>query len=211
MSFWRPSTIAKVYLSSFMCKTGFLRSLNYQIRLFLVPRLFWRWFSHDIATTRYITINMFIFGPSTIKSIYFFPWLFRKVIFAWRSAGSTCQVHVEVGPMSRGYLLPLSHSSFPLPNTSFSLSSHPYPERRSSRVVDSNSGKLVRWRKTRETARGSCDGACRAIRHEGLVWQSQNGSCCRARGERKKEDTEHVWPTMYLACGIHHHIIKTTL
>jgi hypothetical protein len=43
--------------------------------------------------------------------------------------------------MSRGYLLPLSHSSFPLPDTSFSLSSHPYPEGPSSRVVDSNGGK----------------------------------------------------------------------
>jgi hypothetical protein len=34
--------------------------------------------------------------------------------------------------MSRGYILPLSRSPFPLPNTSFSLSPHPYPERRSS-------------------------------------------------------------------------------
>jgi hypothetical protein len=42
--------------------------------------------------------------------------------------------------MSRGYLLPLSHSSFPPPNTFSSLSPHPYPERRSSRVVDSNGG-----------------------------------------------------------------------
>jgi hypothetical protein len=98
--------------------------------------------------------------------------------------------------MSRGYLLPLSHSSFPLPNTSFSLSPHPYPERQSSRVVDSNGGKLVQWRKTRETTTGSCGGACKAIRHEGLVWQSQNGSCGRARGERKKEDKEHVGPTI---------------
>jgi hypothetical protein len=101
--------------------------------------------------------------------------------------------------MSRGYLLPPFHSSFPLPNTSFSLSPHPYPERRSSRVVDSNGSKLVRWRKTRETTTGSCDGACKAIRHEGLMWQSQNGSCGRARGERKKEDTKH-------ARGTHHHI-----
>jgi hypothetical protein len=192
--------LTKVYLSSFMCKTGYLRSLNYQIRLFLVSRLSWRvvfaWRCHNWVYKVPQLSNMFIFVPSTIKSIYFFPWLFWKVIFAWRGAGSTCQVHVEVGPMSRGYLLPLSHYSFPLPNTSFSLSPHPYPERRSSRVVDSNGGKLVRWRKTRETTTGSCDGACRAIRHEGPVWQSQNGSCGRTRGERKKEDTEHVGPTI---------------
>jgi hypothetical protein len=34
----------------------------------------------------------------------------------------------------------------------------------------SNDDELVRWRKTSETAAGSCDGACRAIRHGGLVW-----------------------------------------
>jgi hypothetical protein len=34
----------------------------------------------------------------------------------------------------------------------------------------SNDDELVRWRKTSETAAGSCDGACRAIRHDGLVW-----------------------------------------
>jgi hypothetical protein len=73
MSFWRPSTIAKVYLSSFMCKTGFLRSLNYQIRLFLVPRLFWRWFSHDIATTRYITIKYVYFWSLNYQIYLFFP------------------------------------------------------------------------------------------------------------------------------------------
>jgi hypothetical protein len=140
--------------------------------------------------------NMFIFGPSTIKSIYFFPWLFLKVIFAWRGAGSTCHVHVEVGPMSCGYLLPLSHSSFLLPNISFSLFPHPYPERRSSRVADSNNGKLVQWRETRGTTTCSCDGACRGIRHEGLVWQSQNDSCGRARGERNKEDTKQMGPTI---------------
>jgi hypothetical protein len=84
--------------------------------------------------------------------------------------------------MSRGYLAPLSHSSFPPPNTSFSLSHHPYPERRSCRVVDSDGGRLVRWRKTRETTASSCDGARRAIRHGGLVWRSLDGSCGRERG-----------------------------
>jgi hypothetical protein len=51
----------------------------------------------------------------------------------------------------------------------------------------SNDDELVRWRKTSEIAAGSCDGACRAKEHDGLVWQS--GSCGRARGERKKEAT----------------------
>jgi hypothetical protein len=153
---WGPSTIKPDY--------------------FLVPRLFWRvvfaWRCPNGAYKVPQLSNMFIFLSLNSQIYLFFLWLFWKVIFTWRGAGSTCQVHVEVGPMSHGYLFPLSHSSFPLPNTSFSPSPHPYPERRSSRVVDSNDGKLVRWRKTRETTAGSCDGACRAIRHEGLVWQS---------------------------------------
>jgi hypothetical protein len=33
----------------------------------------------------------------------------------------------------------------------------------------SNDDELVRWRKMSETTAGSCDGACRAIRHDGLV------------------------------------------
>jgi hypothetical protein len=158
-----------------MCKIGYLRSLIYQIRLFFVHRQFWRVVFAWRCRTGYIrslNYQICLFLVLNYQIYLFFPWLFWKVILAWRGAGSTCQVHVEVGPMSRGYLLPLSHSSIPLPNTSFSLSHHPYPKRRSSRVVDSNDGKLVRWRKTRETTAGSCDGACRAIRHEGLVWQS---------------------------------------
>jgi hypothetical protein len=98
--------------------------------------------------------------------------------------------------MSRGYLLLLSHSSFPLANTSFSPTPHPYPERRSSRVVDSNGGKLVRWRKTRETTAGSCD---RDMQSD----YGTKGLCGRARTahvveqeERKKEDTEHAGPTI---------------
>jgi hypothetical protein len=75
-SFRRPSSITKVYFSSFMCKTGYLRSLNYQIRLFFVPRLFWRVvFARRCRNWVYKVSqlsNMFIFGPSTIKSIYFF-------------------------------------------------------------------------------------------------------------------------------------------
>jgi hypothetical protein len=134
---WGPPTIKSGYFWSLSCFGG--------------------WFSHDVVATGYIRslnyqICLFL---SLTYQIYLFFW---KVIFAWRGAGSTYHVHVEVGPMSRGYLLPLSHSSFPLANTSFSPSPHPYPERRSSRVVDSNDGKLMRWRKTRETTTSSCDG-----------------------------------------------------
>jgi hypothetical protein len=156
---------------------------------------------------------MFIFGPSTIKSIYFFPSLFLKVIFAWRGAGSTCHVHVEVGPMSCGYLLPLSHSSFLLPNISFSLFPHPYPERRSSRVADSNNDKLVQWRKTRGTTTCSCDGACRAIRTKGSCGRARTTSVVEQE-EREIRKTQSKWdppshvPSMWDSSS---HYAKTTL
>jgi hypothetical protein len=143
-----------------MCKTGYLRSLNYQIRLFLSIGCFGGWFrtllEGDIRMT-----------------------------WRWVNMPGTCGGGTHVTWLSS----PPFSFFLPPPDTSFSLSPHPYPERRSSRAVDSNGGKLVRWRKTRETTVGSCDGACRAIRHEGLVCQSQNGSCGRARGERTKEET----------------------
>jgi hypothetical protein len=36
--------------------------------------------------------------------------------------------------------------------------------------LSSNDDELVWWRKRSETAAGSYDGACRAIRHNGLMW-----------------------------------------
>jgi hypothetical protein len=51
-----------------MCKTGYFRSLKYQIGYFGPSAVFYGGFRKVPQLS-----NMFIFGPSTIKSIYFFP------------------------------------------------------------------------------------------------------------------------------------------
>jgi hypothetical protein len=113
------------------------------------------------------------------------------------------------GPiMSRDYLLPF----LILPSLSLTLLSLYLlvPIQNDGALgLSSNDDELVRWRKTSETTAGSCDGACRAIRHDGLVWQS--GSCGGARGEIKKEGSHMTRGThhhMYFACGTHHHICE---
>jgi hypothetical protein len=158
--------------------------LHLQNRIFEFPQvsnpvifghqLFWRvvfaWFFRNWVYKVPQLSKMFIFDPSTIKSIYFSSTVLERDIrmtWRWVNIPGACGggTH-DVTWLSS----PLSHSSFPLPNTSFSLSPHPYPEWRSSLGSSSNDDELVRWRKTSETAAGSCDGACRAIRHDGLVW-----------------------------------------
>jgi hypothetical protein len=174
----------KVFLAFFMCKTGYLGSLEYQIRLFLSLGCFEGWFSHDVAATQYIR------SLNYEKCLFFVPQLSKLFIFPLTVLeGDICMMWhwVNIGTCRGG-----------------TPWCHPYPERRSSRVV-------VQRRRARAVEKddrncgGSCDGACRAIRHDGLVWQS--GSCGRARGEKKKEATWHVRPT--ITCTSHVGLIIT--
>jgi hypothetical protein len=159
---------------------------------FLSLSCFGGWFSHDFAAIEYIrspSYQKYLFLVSQLSTLFIFPWLFGR----WYSHDVALGQHTRHmrrwdPMMSHDYLLPFSHSSFPLPNTSFSLS-HPYPERRSSRIVVQRD-ELVRWRETSELRRAP------VMEHAERYDTSTTGSCGRARGERKKEATWHVGPTI---------------
>jgi hypothetical protein len=191
-SFWPPSSITKVYLSSFMCKTGYLKSLNYQIRLFLVPRLFWRvvfaWRCRNWVYKVPQLSNMFIFSPSTIKSIYFFLDSFEKWYSHDVALGQHARYMWKRDPCHVAIFFPF----LILPSLSLTLLSLYLP-------IPIQNGRALG--SSIPTATSSCGGERREKLRRAPVMEhaeryDTKGSCGRARGERKKEDIEHVGPTI---------------
>jgi hypothetical protein len=105
--------------------------------------------------------------------------------------------------MSRGYLLPLSH----LPSLSLILLSLYLI------TLNQNDGALG---SSIPTAASSCGGERREKLRRAPVMEhaeryGTKGSCGRARGERKKEGTKHVGPTITCMWDSSSHYAKTTL